>query len=207
MLAQVGRGQEGKASLDEALNDAHQIKDDAAAAMATNWLGDFYYYEGDYANARQQYSQALGIAAKTADKETQLLSKVNVAKTDLALGHAAAVIPELRKLAQDADGMGLKAVSVECSVVLAQALVATKSTAAGQALVLTQARSENLGLRVLDAKAQALQAALAAKAGKSSEASMENRAVVQILDGISKEDGAGKVLERADLKAIYSAAK
>jgi hypothetical protein len=103
--------------------------------------------------------------------------------------------------------MGLKAVSVECSVVLAQALVATKSTAAGQALVLTQARSENLGLRVLDAKAQALQAALAAKAGKSSEASMENRAVVQILDGISKEDGAGKVLERADLKAIYSAAK
>jgi tetratricopeptide (TPR) repeat protein len=207
MLAQVGRGQEGKASLDEALNDAHQIKDDAAAAMATNWLGDFYYYEGDYANARQQYSQALGIAAKTADKETQLLSKVNVAKTDLALGHAAAVIPELRKLAQDADGMGLKAVSVECSVVLAQALVATKSTAAGQALVLTQARAENLGLRVLDAKAQALQAALAAKAGKSSEASMENRAVVQILDGISKEDGAGKVLERADLKAIYSAAK
>ncbi|HEX4309608.1 MAG TPA: tetratricopeptide repeat protein [Acidobacteriaceae bacterium] len=208
MLAQVGRGQEGKASLDEALNDAHQIKDDAAAAMATNWLGDFYSYQGDYANARQQYSQALGIASKTADKETQLLSKVNLAKTDLALGHAAAVIPQLKKLAQDADGLGLKAVSVECSVVLAQALVATKNAAAAQqTLVLTQARAENLGLRVLDAKAQALQSALAAKAGKSSEATMENHAVVRILDGISKEDGAGKVLDRADLKAIYSAAQ
>jgi serine/threonine protein kinase/tetratricopeptide (TPR) repeat protein len=208
MLAQVGRGQEGKASLDEALNDARQIKDDAYTAMATNWLGDFYYYRGDFANARQQYSQALSIASKTADKETQLASKVNLAKTDLALGHAAAVIPQLKKLAQDADALGLKALSVECSVALAQALVATKNTAAAeQTLVLTQARAENLGLRVLDAKAQSLQATLAAKAGKSSEAAIQNRAVVRILEGISKEDGAGKVLERADLKAIYAAAK
>ena len=155
-----------------------------------------------------QYNQALSIASKTADKETQLASKVNLAKTDLALGHAAAVIPQLKKLAHDADALGLKALSVECSVALAQALVATKNTAAAeQTLVLTQARAENLGLRVLDAKAQALQAALATSAGKSSEAAIQNRAVVRILEAISKEDGAAKVLERADLKAIYAAAK
>jgi len=208
LLAQVGRGPEGKASLDEALNDAHQIKDDAYAAMATNWMGDFYYYQGDYANARAQYSQALGIASKTADKETQLLAKVNLAKTDLALGHLAAVIPQLKKLAQDADALGLKALSVECSVVLAQALVATKNDgAAEQTLTLPQARAENLGLRILQAKADALEASLAAKGGKSSEAQRDSAEVVRILEGISKEDGAGKVLERADLKGIYAAAK
>jgi tetratricopeptide (TPR) repeat protein len=207
LLAQVGRGPEGKASLDEALNDAHQIKDDAYAAMATNWMGDFYYYQGDYANARAQYSQALGIASKTADKETQLLAKVNLAKTDLALGHVAAVIPQLKKLAQDADALGLKALSVECSVVLAQALVATKNDgAAEQTLTLPQARAENLGLRILQAKADALEASLAAKSGKSSEAQRDSAEVVRILEGISKEDGAGKVVERADLKGIYASA-
>jgi eukaryotic-like serine/threonine-protein kinase len=207
VLAQAGRGTEGKASLDEALNDAHQIKDDAYVAMATNWIGDFYFYQGDSANARQQYGQALAIAAKTPDKETQLRAKVNLAKTDLALGHAAAVIPQLKKLAQDADALGLKADSVESSVYLAQALIDGKNAAAAeQTLVLTQARAENLGLRLLDAKTQFLQATLAAKAGKSGDAQRSYREVVRILEGISKEDGSAKVLDRADLKAIYAEA-
>lgn len=203
LLAQVGRGEEGKASLDEALNDAHQLKDDAAAAMVTNWMGDVAFYQGDYGAARQQYAQALAIASKTADKETQLRSKVNLAKTDLALGHAAAVIPTLKKLAQDADALGLKADAVECSVYLAQAQAATKNdSAAEQTLTLAQARAENLGLRLLQAKADALAATLATKSGKTAEAQRNKAAVARILDAISKEDGAGKVLERADLKGM-----
>ena len=107
-------------------------------------------------------------------------------------------------LKADADGLGLKAVSVECSVVLAQALVATTNAGAGEVLTLTLARAENLGLRVLEAKAQYLQAALDAKSGKSADAARANREVVRILDGIGKEDGAGKVLTRADLVGVYS---
>jgi len=72
-------------------------------AIATNWIGDFYFYQGDYTNAREQYDSALKIAAKTPDRETTLLLEVNRAKADLALGHANAVIPEFRKLVQDAD--------------------------------------------------------------------------------------------------------
>jgi tetratricopeptide (TPR) repeat protein/predicted Ser/Thr protein kinase len=204
LLTQAGRGAEGKASLDEALSDAAKIKDQPSLAMATNWLGDFYFYQGDYAHAREQYSLALGIASKTPDKETQLQSKVNLAKTDLALGHAGAVAPVAKKLASDADALGLKAVSVECSVVLAQALVATKSAGAGEVLTLTLARAENLGLRMLDAKAQYLQATLDARNGKTADAARAYRAVVGILDGIAKEDGAGKVLQRADLAGIYA---
>ena len=206
LLAQVGRAPEGKASLDEALNDAHQIKDDAYAAMVTNWLGDFYYYQGDYANARTQYAQALAIASRTPSKETQLRSKVNVAKTELALGHAAAVIPVLKKLAQDADALGLKADSVECSLYLAQALLETKSDAAAeQALTLAQARAENLGLRILQAKADSLEATLAMKSGKTAQAQRSQLQVQQILDAIGKEDGAGKIAQRSDLKPLLAA--
>jgi len=207
LLTQAGRGAEGKASLDEALSDATKIKDQPSLAMATNWLGDFYFYQGDYAHAREQYSLALGIAAKTPDKETQLLSKVNLAKTDLALERAAAVAPVAKKLASDADALGLKAVSVECSVILAQALVATKNAGAAEVLTLTLARAENLGLRVLEAKAQYLQATLYARSGKTADAGRGYRAVVGILDGIGKEDGAGKVLTRSDLVGLYADAQ
>jgi eukaryotic-like serine/threonine-protein kinase len=208
LLAQVGRGPEGKASLDEALNDAHQIKDDAYVAMATNWMGDFYYYQGDSVNARVQYAQALAIASKTANKETQLRSKVNLAKADLALGHAAAVIPVLKKLAQDADALGLKADAVECSIYMTQALVATKNDAAAeQTLTLAQARAENLGLRILQAKADFLEATLAAKNGKTAEAERSRQQVARVLDAISKEDGAAKVLDRADVKVMTAGSR
>ena len=207
VLTQVGRGQEGRASLDEALNDAHQIKNDTWTAIATNWMGDSYFYQGDYATARQQYEQALAIAAKTPDKETALLAKVNLAKTDLALGHSAAAIPVFKKLAQDADALGLKAVSVECAVYLAQASIAARNNGAAEQLPLTLARAENLGLRILQAKADYLQATLDARNRKNSDAALHYRQVVGILDGISKEDGSSKVLDRADLKGIYSEAQ
>ncbi len=176
--------------------------------MATNWTGDFYFYQGDYASARQQYAQAQAISAKTPDKETQLRSKVNLAKTDLALGRAAAVAPQLKKLAQDADALGLKALSVECSVYLAQAQAATKNdAAAGQTLMLAQARAENLSLRVLQAKADSLAATLDAKSGKAAEAQRNQHEVTRLLDAIAKEDGAAKIAQRADLKAIAAAAQ
>jgi hypothetical protein len=136
----------------------------------------------------------------------QLRSKANVAKADLALGHAAAAVPVLKKLAQDADAMGLRADSVECSVVLAQALFATKNEAAAQAaLTLAQARAENLGLRIVQAKADSLEAALAVKNGKTAQAQRSQLEVRRILDAIGKEDGAAKIMNRADIKALLAA--
>ena len=208
LLAQVGRGADGRASLEQALHIAQQIQNNWAAALATNWIGDAYFYQGDYAGARQQYDQALAIALKTADKETILLSKVNRAKTDLAMGHAAAVIPDFKKLAQDADAAGLKSLSVECAFYLDEAMAQTKGAAAAQQdLSLTQARAENLGLRILQAKVQALQGTLLAKSGHASDAVIHDREAVRILDTISKEDNSSLILNRADLKGMYAGAQ
>lgn len=204
LLAQVGRGEEGRPSLDNALNIAHQIKDDASAAMATNWIGDEYFYQGDYAAARQQYDRALEISSKTSDKEQTLRSRLNRIKVDLALGHAAAAAPEIKELAQDADALGLQSVSVECAIYLGQAAIASKNlSGAQQQLNLGLARAENLGLRVLEAKAQYLLASLLTDSGKRSEAAPHYGEVVRILQGISKEDNSARVLERADLRDIY----
>lgn len=208
LLAQVGRSAEGRASLEQALHVAQQIQNEWASALATNWIGDGYFYQGDYAGALQQYDHALEIASKTADKETILLSKVNRAKTDLAMGRAAAVIPEFRKLAQDADAAGLKSLSVECALYLDQAQAQAKNTPAlQQDLSLTLARAENLGLRIPQAKVQFLQGLLLAKSGRTGDAAIHYREAVRILGAISKEDNSSQILNRADLKNLYNDAQ
>ena len=205
LLAQVGRGSEGQASLEQALHVAQQIGNNWAAALAMNWIGDAAYYQGNYAAARDQYDRALATAATTQDKETILLSRVNRAKADLALGHAAQVIPQFRAFAQDADSLGLKALSVECAVDQVQAEVAVRNSAAAQQqLGVTLARAENLGLRVLQARAEFLQASLLAAGGKSGEAVIHYRQVVTILDTIRKEDNSASITTRADLKNLYA---
>jgi eukaryotic-like serine/threonine-protein kinase len=206
LLSQVGREDEGRDSLQSALNIAHQVKDDAAVALATNWIGDTYFYKGDNGAARTQYEEAFEIASKTSNQERILISKVNRAKVELAVGHDASVVPVLKKLAQDADTLGLKSVSVECSVYLGQALIAGKNYgAARQELELALARAEKLGLRVLEAKAQYLIASLLVQSGKANEATPHYREVVRILESISKEDNSARVLERADLQVLYRA--
>ncbi len=204
LLSQVGRGDEGRPYLDNALNIAHRVQDDAAAALATNWIGDYFYYKGDYFAARQQYQKALDTASKTSDKEKILLSKVNLAKVDVALGHGSAAIPMLKKLSLDADTLGLKSLSIRCSVALGLAQVANKDySGARQTLDLALARAEKLGLLVSQAKAQSGLASLLVQSGKAGEATPHYREVVRILESISKEDNSARVLERADLQGIY----
>jgi tetratricopeptide (TPR) repeat protein len=204
LLAQVGRGDEGRQSIEGALNIARQIKDDAAASLATNWMGDEYFYKGDYDAARQQYDRALQMASKTSDRERILLSKVDKAKTGVSQGRGSAAIAVLKKLTQDADALGLKSVSVECSIYLGAAMIAAKDyNGAHRELDLALARAEKLGLRVLQAKAQYLLASLLVKSGDDKEATPHYRETVRILENISKEDGSARVLERADLQQIY----
>ncbi|HEY0758979.1 MAG TPA: tetratricopeptide repeat protein [Acidisarcina sp.] len=204
LLAQVGRGDEGQQSLTDALNVAHQINNDAAASLATSGLGDLAFYKGDYAAAQQQYDRALQLAVKSSSQERILQAKVGKARTDVSQGHAQAAIAPLRKLTEEADALGLKSLSVECSVYLGAAMVQTKDAkGARQQLDVSLARAEKLGLRVLEAKAHYQLAILLVQTGDGKEATPQYREVVRILQSISQEEGSTRVLERADLQSIY----
>jgi eukaryotic-like serine/threonine-protein kinase len=204
LLGQVGRADEGRPSLESALSTARQIKDDASVALAMDWLGDAAFYKGDNAAARTQYEEAFELSSKNSNQERILISRVNKAKVEVAAGHYAASIPVLKKLSDDADKLGLKPVSIECSVYLGQSMIGVKNYGgARQGLDLALSRAEKLGLRILQAKAQYQVASLLAQSGKQSEATPHYREVVRILEGIGKEDNAARVLERADLQSIY----
>ena len=204
VLSAVGREDEGQKYIDDALKLATELKNDTVTSEALNALGNSYFYRADYGSARQQYEHALQTATKAALPDQIVISKLNIAKVDVAQGHFQAAAPILKKLIQDADSMGLKAQSVEASVYLGEALVAMNQLdAATRELDTALGRAEKLGLRVEQARAQYLLGSASAHGGKPQEAVPHYRQAVSILESISREESATRILERADLKDIY----
>jgi len=207
-LSEVGRGDEGQKNLEAAVRLATEVKNDTVLSQALEYLGDSYFYRGDYGSARQQYEKALQIATKSKSRELLAISRFNLAKVDVVQGRSASAIPVLKKQVEEFDSLGLKAASVQSSIYLAEALLATrKPTEAQKELDRTIKLAEKLGLWVEQARAHYLMGLAFDKSGKSNQATPQYREAVRILESVSKEDGASHILERSDLKDIYSAAK
>jgi len=206
-LAAVGREDEGQKYIEQGLQLAPEAKNDQATAAALNFLGDAYFYRGDFTAAREQYSKALQLGMKQKVPDQVVQAKLGLAKLDVEQGRQEAAIAALKKLGQDADSIGLRAQSVDASIYLGQALLASKHAAAARdELDNAVGRAEKLGLRVQQGRAQYYLGKALASQGKAAEAVPHYREAVKILESISQESGAGRVLERSDLKDVYRAA-
>jgi serine/threonine protein kinase/tetratricopeptide (TPR) repeat protein len=204
-LAQAGRGEESQKSFDEAMSLAHELKNDAFVAQILNYQGDSFFYRGNFKSARSLYEQAMKVASHTTDRGKVLISKFNLAKAAVKEGRSQAAISALKGLAQEADTLGLKYLSAECSIYLAEALVNIKDYShARQELERAVAKTEKLGLRTLSAKGHYLLATVLRLTGKGAEAAGHYREALRLLEDLRKEAGASNVLQRADLNPIYT---
>ena len=79
------------------------------------------------------YTQARQEALRTGDAQLILVAEVNLARVNVKLGKYPIAITALRQLSEQADNMGLKYLSVECSVYLAEALLGQKGFQEGPA--------------------------------------------------------------------------
>jgi tetratricopeptide (TPR) repeat protein len=144
-------------------------------------------------------------ASRTKDRDKVLASKIGLAEAAIREGRSREAISSLKALAQEADSLGLKYLSVECSVDLGEALVNNRDYArAQQELELALGKAEKLGLRTLLAKDHYLLATALRATGNGKEATPHYREALRLLDEMRKEAGAEKVIERADLKPIYA---
>jgi serine/threonine protein kinase/tetratricopeptide (TPR) repeat protein len=203
-LSEVGRWDEGRKYLDDAVKLATDVKNDGILAEALNFQGDSYFYAGDYATARQQYEKAAQMATRAKNREVITRSKFDLARLDVVQSHAAGAIPVLKKLVEETDTVGLRALSVQASLYLARALLDTgKPQDAQQELDRAMNRAEKLGLLIEGAQAHFLLGEVYEKTGKSREYAPQYQEAVRLLESISKEQGAGRLLDRSDLKDIY----
>jgi tetratricopeptide (TPR) repeat protein/predicted Ser/Thr protein kinase len=206
-LAMSGRGAESAKLLEESHGIARDLKNDALSTSLFNAEGDVSFYRGDLKSAKDSYQQALRVASHGSDKDGLLTSKLNLAKVAVSEGHGQAAAGDLRSIQQQADSLGKKYFSVVASTLSAEVLIQNKDYAhARQELQRNLSRSEKLGLRLQNAKIHFLLGSGLRLSGSASEAIVQYRQALHLLDEIRKEPGAEQILERYDLKPIYAEA-
>ena len=204
-LAQAGQGDESQKNFDEAMSLARELKNDAYVAQILDYQGDASFYRGDFKSAQNSYVQAIKVASHTPDRGRQLLSRFNLAKAAVKLGRSQEAIRTLKGLGEDADALGLKYLSAECSLYLGEALANAKDySRARQEQERAVAMAERLGLRALSAQGHYQLAVLLRQTGKDSEATGHCREALRLLEAIRNEPGAQNVLQRSDLASVYS---
>ena len=206
-LVLAGRGDEANSDLDEALRLSRELKNDGMVAQSLGFQGNAFFYQGDFKSALPLYTQALQAASRSKEPDKILIAKTNLAKVAVQEKRTQEAISSFRPLIQQADNLGLKYISVECSVFMAEAMMKNHDNAhARQELERALVRSDKLGLQPLSARAHYLLATLERDSGNNSEAQDHYREALRLLDGMKKDPGAEKLLKRADFKAISDTA-
>jgi eukaryotic-like serine/threonine-protein kinase len=214
-LAQAGRGSESGKFLEESQGLTRDLKNDSLQAAILNTQGDVQFYQGDLKSAKESYQQALRLAGRSSDKDALLAARMNLAQVAIADGRSGSAISrstisqttigELRSLAQQADSQGRKYNSVAASVLLAETMISNKDYLhARQELQRGLARSEKLGLRLESTRIHYLLGTSLRLSGSAREAATQYREARTLLDEIRKEQGAEHVIDRYDLKPIYT---
>jgi len=203
-LAQQGRNEEAQKSLNEAMDAAQEVKNQETTAEIQGYEGDNAFYSGDYKSAASIYHAALLSASHTSNLDLILIAKINIAKLDVRQSRFQSAASALSKLAKEADSMGRRYLSVECSIYHAEALMNLKSDdTARKELETAVSRSSDLGLRALLAQAQYLLGRNLELAGRSAEAAEHYEHARKIVEEIQKEAKAESIAKRSDLSPIY----
>jgi eukaryotic-like serine/threonine-protein kinase len=207
-LTLAGRGNESAKLLEEATKIAGDLKNESIQSELLNTRGDAAFFGRDYKAARSSYEKAAQAAAKAKDREKMLIPRMNLARVSIAEGRSQAAIPELRNAIQQADSFHLKYYWLRGSVDLAEAMIKTKDYAhARQELDQTLNSSEKLGTRLLTATIHFDMGNLLKQTGDGPGAARQYRQASALVEEISKEPGAEHVLDRPDLKMIYTESK
>jgi eukaryotic-like serine/threonine-protein kinase len=202
-LSLVGRDEQAKDNLQAALDLAQQLHSDPVIAQTLNLQGDRLFYSGNYNAAQKLYSQASQIASKTTNHYMILISKMNVAKTEIKLGHTPTAIAALRAVAAEAGSRHLKYLSTESSLHLGEALLNARDySRAQQELESALHSSQDLGLKALQATSEYLLAEVLRSTGRAVEAGGHEAEARRILGEIRDEANSDAILKRSDLSPI-----
>ena len=169
--------------------------------------GRYVLLSGDFKSARASYEQALQAATRSKEPDTILIAKINIAKVAIQEGHGQQAISSLGLLRQQADDLGLKQTSVQCSIEMAEAMAQKHDNAhAQQELERAIAWVDKVGLKPLSVQAHYQLATVLRSSGQQGEAQQHYGSTLQLLDEMRKEPGGEKILQRPDLKTMYDEA-
>ena len=204
-LIQAGRFADALAVLKEAGDLARELKSNSTLAAVTNLEGDRAYYQGDSKAARGSYQRALETAQHAKSREDVLRAQFNLARVQMQESDSSRALAAFHDLAQRANVAGLKYLSLESSVLAAQASLRQKKYSdVEREARRSLAQSEPQSLRLLMAAAHDLLGNALRADSNPSEAAGHFRDALGTLDDIKKDPGSDKAFERTDLKSLYA---
>jgi tetratricopeptide (TPR) repeat protein len=202
-LARAGRFDDAAKSLEDAEKIQQALKNDVLQAAILNTQGDIAFYRGDLKNASQLYDAALRLASRTKENEETLLSKLNVAKIQVAQGQGQGALRMLAALLKTKGAINAN-LSLEISLAKAQAEIEEKDYAgASHDLEQELAKAQRAGVRFALARIYYLLGTSARLSGSGDRAGEYYTEAASSLDAIRGDPGAEKVMSRTDFKAMY----
>ena len=203
-LMLAGQLDDAKKILDQALKVARDQGNQAVVVRTLNDLGDYHWLAGDAAAGRVSLDEAQQIAAKLGDQELVIRTQVNQAlRSTRDKARASQAAATLSRLAEQADTRGLKHLALEAAIGRAEALLAAgqhEQAVAEAQRALT--RADNLGMRMLQARAHHVAARAAAAGGNAAVARRHFADAKRILDEMAAESRPGDLKRRADVKEM-----
>jgi tetratricopeptide (TPR) repeat protein/predicted Ser/Thr protein kinase len=205
VLVQTGKSQEAEPQLKRALNLAIELKNKNLIAKIKGIQGDNFYYRGDYKTTGILYKEAYDAASHTADREILLKSRFNIAKLSVATRNVQSATASLESVREAANSIGLKYLSLQCTIYLSKAQIQSKKYPQAQVeLQHALVAGEKIGADDLLAQCHALLGQLAALQGNSAESQRQHQEAVRILVGIL-EEAHTDLQGRNDIAQILSA--
>jgi tetratricopeptide (TPR) repeat protein len=207
-LVLAGELDAGATRLEEALQVAREQGNQAVVARALNDDGERLRLMGDLAGARKRFDEAAQIAGTLGDRFLVVRTQVNQAL--LSTGdapRAAATAATLGKLSQAAESQGLRHLAIDAALGRVDALMtARQMPAAAAEAERALTRADNLGMRMLQARAHYLAARAGQATGNATAARRHFSEALRILEGMAKEDRASSIGRRADVAQMMSEA-
>jgi tetratricopeptide (TPR) repeat protein len=202
-LARSGRLDEAQAALDSDQPIVKELRSDPLSAALLTTQGDIYFYRGNLTGAAQQYQKAIQTAGRKDNGGVTVPAQLGLARVALRQGRDKEAAKNLAPLVNKKNEL-TASLSIQISTAYAEALVRGKDTARARQMLLGNLGDvEKAGMRPR-AAAIYYTLALAAKAGGNlEEAASYGRQAIKTLDAMRNEPGGDKVLQRADLSAVY----
>ncbi|MDE3135502.1 MAG: tetratricopeptide repeat protein, partial [Acidobacteriota bacterium] len=202
-LALVGRFDDAQKPLAEALELARSLGNNGLIGLVLSQQGMRAFYAGDYQAAGTLLGQARSDAQKAGAPEQSLFAGIGAARVAIRTGRAAAAENSLRTLAHEADSLGEKYLSAQCTLYLGDALVAAHQYAQAQETLSQVARTaQDAGMQSLLPEAEFLMGEALRGAGQAGMAQIHFKKAAQLLQQMQQEAKSDTLLKRADLKTI-----
>ena len=200
-LARAGRFDEAKAALDPAQAAARDLKNDALSAQILNTQGEIDLYRGDLANAHQAFQRAIQTLGRRDDKPTTARLQLNLARVALLQGNQ----KEADRVLAPYIGKTIplpRSLAIQISMTYAEALIHSGDYSRARQILLTDlGDTEKAGMKLQTARIYYLMS-LTSKTNLEEASSFSSHAL-KVIDDVRALPGSDKLLQRADLSAIY----